>query len=210
MKFNPRIYPVIGFVLTVLFSSFALANESESEHHFHETSEDIVNGLTQGTNNHQPKTRSLFGGTDSRSLKRKKKVMVLQEDVQPGKYSQVEYSSNENQGTSNLKIQFAINSAEILAESYGLLDELAKALNDERLAHKKIIIAGHTDSSGDTHLNQHLSIKRAKSVRHYLQHKSHNHKLKLEVIGFGDTMPLVPNDSSSNRRLNRRVEIISE
>jgi OOP family OmpA-OmpF porin len=69
----------------------------------------------------------------------------------------------------------------------------------------KIALAGHTDNVGDPVLNLELSNERVKVVRDYLISKGVDFQ-RIGGKGYGGSQPLVPNNSESNRRLNRRVE----
>lgn len=69
----------------------------------------------------------------------------------------------------------------------------------------KIELAGHTDNVGDPVLNLELSNERVKVVRDYLLSKGIGFQ-RIGGKGYGGGQPLVPNNSESNRRLNRRVE----
>lgn len=69
----------------------------------------------------------------------------------------------------------------------------------------KIIIAGHTDNQGDKKLNQLLSQNRARVIANYLIEKGISEE-RLEVVGYGSSKPIAPNDSEENRMKNRRVE----
>ncbi len=75
-----------------------------------------------------------------------------------------------------------------------------------------ILVAGHTDdvpiSTGRFRSNWDLSTARAVSVVHYLLANTPIDPGRLTVQGFGDSRPLVPNDSEEGRAANRRVEII--
>lgn len=66
-------------------------------------------------------------------------------------------------------------------------------------------ISGHTDDVGNDQSNQILSQNRAKAVRDYLVSIGVA-KDRLEIKGFGEKTPMVPNDSDANRQINRRVE----
>jgi outer membrane protein OmpA-like peptidoglycan-associated protein len=66
-------------------------------------------------------------------------------------------------------------------------------------------VGGHTDNTGDKKHNQELSQKRAKSVYDYLV--SHGiDATRLTYKGYGDTSPLVPNDTPEHKQMNRRTE----
>lgn len=68
-----------------------------------------------------------------------------------------------------------------------------------------IEIRGHTDNVGTAQYNKILSEKRALSVYNYLIINGIN-KSRLTYKGFGDTIPVAPNDSDEGRALNRRTE----
>ena len=114
--------------------------------------------------------------------------------------------SNEEKYKVDLSIHFAHDSATISPESLPLLDELGKALTGVALQNVPIIIKGHTDSDGEDSYNLDLSLRRAFAVKSYLENNFilTNH---IEVYGYGETTPLVANNSQENKKLNRRVEI---
>ena len=66
-------------------------------------------------------------------------------------------------------------------------------------------IEGHTDSEGTPERNQLLSDRRAHAIVEYLQRGGVDQN-KLAAIGYGETRPLVPNDTPENRAKNRRIE----
>jgi outer membrane protein OmpA-like peptidoglycan-associated protein/tetratricopeptide (TPR) repeat protein len=69
----------------------------------------------------------------------------------------------------------------------------------------KIELSGHTDNIGDKKLNQVLSENRARSVSEYLSANGIA-KERLTYKGYGDTKPVVANDSDEHRQMNRRTE----
>ncbi len=109
----------------------------------------------------------------------------------------------------NLKIEFDVDSYAIRSDSFSLLNELAKALNDPRLKDKAVFLNGHTDSDGAGEYNLRLSMNRALAVKHYLIVSRSVDPNRLIVYGYGENMPLKPNSSSVNKQLNRRVEIVA-
>lgn len=102
------------------------------------------------------------------------------------------------------KILFAKDKADILPESFGLVDEIADVFKKNPQI-KKVRIKGHTDSDGADAYNLTLSDKRVKSVMKYLVDHGVE-EARLEAKGYGETEPLVPNDSDENKAKNRRVE----
>ncbi|EKM5718933.1 OmpA family protein [Enterobacter cloacae] len=70
-----------------------------------------------------------------------------------------------------------------------------------------IVIAGHTDSTGDDPSNQVLSLKRAESVRDWMRDTGDVPESCFAVQGYGESRPVATNDTAEGRALNRRVEI---
>lgn len=100
--------------------------------------------------------------------------------------------------------------------SASLQDGFDMVLHDVRdvLAKKAgvILVQGHTDNIGIStqrfRSNWELSTARAVSVAHELLSEDVLNPQRVTVSGYSYTRPLVPNDSSENRALNRRVEIV--
>ena len=100
-------------------------------------------------------------------------------------------------------IQFASGKSTILASSYKILDDIAKTMKDN--PEYNLFIKGHTDNDGNADLNLQLSKDRAEAVRKYLIGKGVS-EARMHSEGYGDTQPLVPNNSAANKAKNRRVE----
>lgn len=69
-----------------------------------------------------------------------------------------------------------------------------------------IRIEGHTCDLGPTDYNDSLALVRAQSVAAYLKPVIAE-EMKLEILSFGETQPLVPNTNEQQRAKNRRVHI---
>ena len=106
----------------------------------------------------------------------------------------------------NDKILFEVDKAVIRPESFDLMNEITQVIKDNPRI-KKISIEGHTDDDGSAKYNKKLSQKRADSVMAYLVEHGVEPE-RLEAKGFGEEIPLVPNDSDENKEKNRRVEFI--
>lgn len=83
--------------------------------------------------------------------------------------------------------------------------KLAKVLEEN--PERTVLIEGFTDSTGSAAYNQRLSERRATSVRLTLQELGVN-RSRIAIRGFGESYPVVSNDTSEDRQMNRRVEII--
>jgi outer membrane protein OmpA-like peptidoglycan-associated protein len=88
--------------------------------------------------------------------------------------------------------------------AYDRLRSLARTLN--QYPKSRVIIRGHTDSTGDDRFNQTLSEERSDRVRKFLIVEKVAHD-RITAIGFGEQMPVATNNTAEGRHQNRRVEI---
>ena len=70
-----------------------------------------------------------------------------------------------------------------------------------------IVVAGHTDNTGNPTLNQKLSLQRAEAVRDWMRDTGDVPASCFAVQGYGASRPIATNDTTEGRALNRRVEI---
>ncbi len=70
-----------------------------------------------------------------------------------------------------------------------------------------IVVAGHTDNTGNAQLNQTLSQNRAEAVRDWMRDTGDVPESCFAVQGYGASRPIATNDTPEGRALNRRVEI---
>ncbi len=104
-----------------------------------------------------------------------------------------------------LSVPFGINSNDIDAQFYPLLDQVAMYLVKNK--NKFIYVRGYTDSSGSSGYNESVSRFRANAVKSYLIGKGASPG-RIEVIAMGDKNPIDSNDTYEGRLKNRRVEIV--
>lgn len=71
----------------------------------------------------------------------------------------------------------------------------------------KVLVQGHTDSTGKQAANQAVSEKRAQKVREYLVAYQNISPGRITAEGAGQANPVATNASEAGRALNRRVEI---
>jgi outer membrane protein OmpA-like peptidoglycan-associated protein len=100
-------------------------------------------------------------------------------------------------------IQFESGKAVIKKDSYPIIDEVVRLLKNR--ADLRLGIYGHTDDVGGDATNLQLSKERAAAVRQYIIDKGVDMK-RLESEGYGETKPVVNNNSPGGRAKNRRVE----
>jgi OOP family OmpA-OmpF porin len=103
-------------------------------------------------------------------------------------------------------IYFDVNKDVVKPESYGTLKGIADVLNEN--PDVKVKIVGHTDSDGADASNLDLSKRRGAAVKAELVKNFGIDGSRLESDGMGETQPVAPNDTPSNKALNRRVELI--
>lgn len=72
---------------------------------------------------------------------------------------------------------------------------------------KVVLIEGYTDSKGAEDYNMKLSLRRAESVKHWLEQKEDLRGMTLQTKGWGEGKPRTTNDTEEGRQKNRRVEI---
>ena len=100
-------------------------------------------------------------------------------------------------------VQFEFDKTDLLPGFEKELDKLADLMTD--FPYLRVEIEGHTDDQGSEAYNEELSTARAEAVVAYLT-KKEVEKDRLSWKGYGESRPLVPNDSEQNRAINRRVE----
>lgn len=86
--------------------------------------------------------------------------------------------------------------------SMDTLDLVASVINS--YPQLRIEVEGHTDNVGRDSVNEALSRKRALAVKNYLVSQSVAED-RLVAVGYGQRMPIEPNDTPEGRKRNRRV-----
>lgn len=100
-------------------------------------------------------------------------------------------------------IEFENGKSHLKKDAFPLLDEIIKILRSNNSLH--VTIEGHTDNSGNKALNEALSVERAHTVKNYFAQKGIE-KERMSAKGYGQTRPILPNTTDTNRQKNRRVE----
>lgn len=124
-------------------------------------------------------------------------------DVQAALPSDTECVDGINEILNQSKITFEPGSATIVPEAKGTLDKIAEVMKG--CADYPMEVGGHTDSQGREEMNLALSDQRARAVIIALQSRrilTGN----LTAKGYGETQPIMANDTEENREKNRRIE----
>ncbi len=134
-----------------------------------------------------------------------------------GKIENAVYSQDSTRYVFTLKNAeyFKSYSSSFTANAETDLIQLGKMLNSKIENQKRkwqIRIEGHTDdipfSDSNYSSNLDLSAARASAIANFFISKGYFHPDQLQVAGYGDLKPMVPNVSDENRISNRRVNII--
>jgi len=102
-------------------------------------------------------------------------------------------------------VLFDVDQATLKADAVAMVRAAATQIS----AHPKgrILIEGHTDSSGTDAYNDRLSLSRAEAVAAALRQSAGLEGFLIEVVGFGARRPLTSNATEPGRQRNRRVDI---
>ena len=101
-------------------------------------------------------------------------------------------------------LTFETNSANIQSQFYSVLNSVTLVFNEFK--NTNITVSGHTDDVGSESYNQELSVKRARSVVDYFIGRNIDPS-RMRAVGYGESAPLVSNETAAGRAQNRRVEI---
>lgn len=102
-------------------------------------------------------------------------------------------------------VLFDVGKADLKPAAERTISRLADFM--ARYPARRVLIEGHTDSTGDADFNQSLSENRANSVRDALV-ANNVARSRIDTEGFGEAYPKASNDNASGRQQNRRVEIV--
>lgn len=99
---------------------------------------------------------------------------------------------------------FDPNSVELRESSVAYLSPLKRYLKDPDMY--RVMLVMHTDNTGSEEYRDNLTLERVNSVFEWFEEEGCNTKY-LFSYALSDEMPLKPNDSMENRKVNRRLEI---
>jgi len=102
-------------------------------------------------------------------------------------------------------VLFATNQATLTPNGMSTLRKLADVMAQN--PNRTVLVEGFTDSTGSSSYNQELSQRRAEAVASALGSMGVPRD-RVAMRAYGEAFPVAPNDTASNRQLNRRVEIV--
>jgi outer membrane protein OmpA-like peptidoglycan-associated protein len=102
-------------------------------------------------------------------------------------------------------VLFATDQARLNPEGQRTVQKLAQVLTQN--PQRTVLIEGFTDSTGSSAHNQALSERRADAVQLGLLEQGIARN-RIAIHGYGEAHPVAGNESTTDRQLNRRVEIV--
>jgi len=119
-------------------------------------------------------------------------------DKVPSKYK----SETKNADRLSVNFRFRTGAAQLDNRGVEDVERVVRFLARPEERARRLALFGFTDNQG--HANVELSQKRAQAVAQQLGARG----VKVDsVIGFGEALPIAPNDSGEGRERNRRVEV---
>lgn len=108
--------------------------------------------------------------------------------------------------SAKIDITFDTNKFEIKPAHSAELDKVVAKM--KKFPKATTVIEGYTDSVGTSTYNQKLSERRANAVKNYFIDKQGIAASRLKAVGYGESKPVVSNDTVEGRNQNRRVESV--
>ncbi len=139
------------------------------------------------------------GGAVGRKMDAQEKELKQIEGVEVTRTAE-----NELNVTVDDSILFDYDSYDLRPDARATLSELASVFS--RYPETRLLVEGHTDSTGSEEYNQLLSERRADSVASDLIQRGVEAR-RIEMHGYGKSRPVADNSTPEGRQLNRRVEI---
>lgn len=101
-------------------------------------------------------------------------------------------------------LTFDTNSTVVRPGLHSELNRVAAIMN--QYPNTLVRVEGHTDSKGSNEYNMDLANRRAGAVRNLLVQRGIADS-RIDVVGYGENMPVATNNTEAGRQKNRRVEI---
>lgn len=105
-----------------------------------------------------------------------------------------------------LYVEFDLDGTEVKPEYFDEIEKLADLMTQYPTS--RILLEGHTDSTGSARYNQSLSHSRADSVMKVLINQFDVSSERISTTGMGESQPVANNATAEGRAQNRRVEAI--
>ena len=116
------------------------------------------------------------------------------------------YRQLENVLISAHGFQFPTGRSEFESENFAVANKVIEAI--AIFPGSRIVVTGHTDSTGGAETNRKLSQERAANVMKFLNEIGQIPMERLSSEGFGEDRPFASNKTAEGRAQNRRVDIL--
>ena len=106
--------------------------------------------------------------------------------------------------------RFEAGSARLDAQSRSNVEQLARALELGLYDARRLVFVGFSDGDGPAATNQEIALRRAETVKRAIIRAAETadfDRIGLEVVAFGEAMPMACDDTAWGRQVNRRVEV---
>ncbi|MES3037531.1 MAG: OmpA family protein [Bdellovibrionota bacterium] len=161
----------------------------------------------QGQNSELQGQNQNLQGENSNLAKEKEFNAALAQAQKEFKSSEADvYRQGDNLVVRLKSMSFPQGKATLPASSAASLDKVKTVISS--LKAEKIVIEGHTDSTGTAEINKEISQKRADTVKDYLVTEGVVAENQVEAVGQGYEKPISTNKTSAGRKQNRRVDIV--
>lgn len=103
-------------------------------------------------------------------------------------------------------LQFPVGSANVGPESYPILAKVQQAIKS--FERPRVVVEGHTDSTGSAEVNDRISQERADAVLAYLVANNTIEGTRVSAVGMGFSEPLASDRTAEGRAENRRIDVV--
>jgi phosphate transport system substrate-binding protein len=96
------------------------------------------------------------------------------------------------------------------AQSRSNIQQLARALETGTYDGRQLTFVGFSDGEGPSSGNREIAQKRAEAVRSAVLQAAeamNGDRVRMDVVGFGEALPMACDDTAWGRKVNRRVEV---
>jgi outer membrane protein OmpA-like peptidoglycan-associated protein len=105
-------------------------------------------------------------------------------------------------------LNFEFGKSDLTPEATGRLAEAVALLRaSPHGAGVSFAVEGHADWVGTEAYNEKLGLARAEAVKKHLAEQHQIPVEKIDVVSYGESQPVAPNDTTEGRAQNRRVVI---
>jgi len=155
------------------------------------------------------RTQAEGGDTKQESRPIRKLASAIRKLAESDPGIQVTHSDDGTRLAFEDQVLFDFGKDAINPEGFPFLDKIAQALKNVPCS---LRVEGHTDNvpiqTRRFPSNWELSVARAVNVVKYFAQVCNINPQRLSAVGYGESRPVVPNATPSNRAKNRRVEIL--